>query len=200
MCLTFSRTFDWSVSTSPAGKKDQRAIQIVQEAVKDRGPADDFLAILKLSANTIGYVFNHSLGAPKAFPLLVCGDVRNPATTENSLLLFLLFHLLDIPEDAIECVWQAIYSFYHDAQKVIAGDQKEKQAEPGAFQTRWTRQLRPRIDTQYGSIAGYLGAAGVTEAAKKNIRDALLPAVCEESCQSLISLEVSDKEALVEQR
>lgn len=169
-----------------ANRNDPKLVEYTQSLLPTRNHIDDAFAVLEASAGTIAYVFNNSISGPKAFPLLICGDDR---TRDTSILLCLLLLFLDVSDSGIE---RALAETDEDSSANAsshAGDrhQNEKFVERAAEQDRWTNGLKQRLEAKYGSVAGYLRVAGVTEAAMRSIREALQPPFSEKG--PLVDLE-----------
>ncbi|KAH0370074.1 amine oxidase, partial [Aureobasidium melanogenum] len=157
-------------------RKDPALLETSRDLVWKRSNLDDNSSILILSGSIIGRLFNEVLCKPDFYPLIISGD---RIMRDNSLLVFLLLLVLDIPFSAIEHVYLKISEGLPFVPDEESNRQWEKDVrfEASAWaqdRSRWARVQRQRLEGRYGSVSGYFSTIGVTEATRNSIEDILL--------------------------
>lgn len=164
-------------------RNDPKLVGQAKKLLSPRSRVDDGLAVLVASAGVVGYVFNDILAGPNATPLLLCGD-GTPGSSDVSLILFLILLVLDVPGNDVERVLDEI------EQPLLSANDTDKKGQ--RLDDHWVRELKHRLEVKYGSVAGYFGAAGVTEATKQSIREALSCIPVSEKSGVLVDLDSTE--------
>lgn len=170
--LIDDRQFQYGASQK--GKVDPKVMRMAEDLVWNRDSIDDSFLLLVTAAPLIGRLFNEVLCKADMYPLVICGD---RAMRDNTLLMFLLLLMLDIPFPAIESAYlratEELPLKLGDDTDAHLAQRLQKAAWP-QNRTRWAAELRRRLETKYGSISAYFSSMGVTEATVSCIKGMLL--------------------------
>ncbi|KAH0341798.1 hypothetical protein KCU81_g6077, partial [Aureobasidium melanogenum] len=157
-------------------RKDPALLEISRNLVWKRSNLDDNSLILILSGPIIGRLFNEVLCKPDFYPLIISGD---RIMRDNSLLVFLLLLILDVPFSAIEHVYLQLseglpFVLDEESNKQWEKDVRFEASAWAQDRSRWARMQRQRLDGRYGSVSAYFTTIGVTEATRNSIKEILL--------------------------
>ncbi|KAF2170990.1 hypothetical protein M409DRAFT_18962 [Zasmidium cellare ATCC 36951] len=169
-----------SVSTN---RNDPKLVDYAQRLLRPRSRVEDGLAVLVASTGIVGHIFKSVVAGPNAFPLLLYGD-GTPGSSDSSLILFLLLLVLDVPGADVERVLDQI------EQPLLSTNDTDKKEQ--RLDDHWARELKHRLEGKYCSVTGYFSAAGVTEATKQSIREALSPVAISEKSGVLVDLDPAE--------